>query len=79
MSLSGLGVPILVALSFALSVIGLYVFIVALSSQSPVGPRRGGECHLFRRVKRTLPKRPASEPRRGCRVTGGDAGARGAG
>ncbi len=31
MQLSGLGIPILIALSFALSVVGLYVFILALS------------------------------------------------
>jgi len=59
MELSGLGVPILVALSFALSVIGLYVFIVALS-HNLLWPQTRGRVSSFPPGERTLPKTAAS-------------------
>jgi cytochrome c oxidase cbb3-type subunit 1 len=52
MELSGLGVPILVALSFALSVIGLYVFIVALA-QSLWAPDEGRVSSFLRAKRRS--------------------------
>src|SRR5262245_19101442 len=46
MELSGLAIPMLVAVSFALSVIGLFIFILALSHNLLWGPDEGASVIL---------------------------------
>jgi hypothetical protein len=59
MELSSFSVPILVALSFALSVIGLYVFILALSHNLLWAPDEGASV-IFPPGEENAPEEPAA-------------------
>src|SRR5262252_8291897 len=59
MELSGFSVPILVAVSFALSVIGLYVFILALSHNLLWTPGEGASV-IFPPGEENAPEEPAA-------------------
>ncbi len=69
MELSGLGVPILVAVSFALSVTGLYIFIVALSHNLLWSQDEGANV-IFPPGEENAPEEPAAsgEEARGLRA-----------